>query len=191
MLGLLGHNGAGKTTAVRILTTLLAPTSGRALVAGHDVVREPRAVRESISLAGQQASLDERLTGRENLMLLGRLQKLSKRDATARTRELLARFGLEHAADRQVGTYSGGMRRRLDLAACLVVHRPVVFLDEPTTGLDPGEPGRDVGRDRGPRAGRRRAAADHPVPRGGRPAGRRDRRAQRRADRRRRHARRS
>jgi len=138
VLGLLGHNGAGKTTAVRILTTLLAPTSGRALVAGHDVVREARAVRESISLAGQQASLDERLTGRENLTLLGRLQKLAKGDALARTGELLARFGLEHAADRQVGTYSGGMRRRLDLAACLVVHRPVVFLDEPTTGLDPG-----------------------------------------------------
>ncbi|MDA0164813.1 ATP-binding cassette domain-containing protein [Solirubrobacter ginsenosidimutans] len=138
VLGLLGHNGAGKTTAVRILTTLLAPTSGRALVAGHDVAREPRAVRESISLAGQQASLDERLTGRENLTLLGRLQKLSKGDAVARTKALLARFGIEHAADRQVGTYSGGMRRRLDLAACLVVHRPVVFLDEPTTGLDPG-----------------------------------------------------
>ena len=137
VLGLLGHNGAGKTTAVRILTTLLAPTSGRALVAGHDVARAPRAVRESISLAGQQASLDERLTGRENLMLLGRLQKLSKADAAARGSELLERFGIAHAADRQVGTYSGGMRRRLDLAACLAVPRPVVFLDEPTTGLDP------------------------------------------------------
>ncbi|HYH90299.1 MAG TPA: ATP-binding cassette domain-containing protein [Solirubrobacteraceae bacterium] len=108
-----------------------------ALVAGHDVVAEAGAVREQISLAGQQASLDERLTGRENLMLLGRLQRLSKADAIARTSELLARFGVEHAADRQVGTYSGGMRRRLDLAACLVVPRPVVFLDEPTTGLDP------------------------------------------------------
>jgi ABC-2 type transport system ATP-binding protein len=138
VLGLLGHNGAGKTTAVRILSTLLAPTFGHAFVAGHDVVAQPRAVRESISLAGQQASLDERLTGRENLRLLGRLQRLSKGAATARARELLTRFGLEHAADRQVGTYSGGMRRRLDLAACLVVHRPVVFLDEPTTGLDPG-----------------------------------------------------
>jgi ABC-2 type transport system ATP-binding protein len=137
VLGLLGHNGAGKTTAVRILTTLLAPSEGRALVAGHDVVADPRAVREQISLAGQQASLDERLTGRENLMLLARLQRLSKRDAIARTSELLERFGIAHAADRQVGTYSGGMRRRLDLAACLVVHRPVVFLDEPTTGLDP------------------------------------------------------
>ena len=137
VLGLLGHNGAGKTTAVRILTTLIAPSEGRAFVAGHDVVADPRAVREQVSLAGQQASLDERLTGRENLMLLGRLQRLSKRDAIARTSELLERFGITHAADRQVGTYSGGMRRRLDLAACLVVRRPVVFLDEPTTGLDP------------------------------------------------------
>jgi ABC-2 type transport system ATP-binding protein len=138
VLGLLGHNGAGKTTAVRILTTLLNPTSGRALVAGHDVAREPQAVRASISLAGQQASLDDRLTGRENLRLLGRLQKLGKREAVERTAELLRRFGLEEAADRQVGTYSGGMRRRLDLAACMVVRRPVIFLDEPTTGLDPG-----------------------------------------------------
>ena len=137
VLGLLGHNGAGKTTAVRILTTLLAPTTGRAFVAGHDVATDPRAVRASISLAGQQASLDERLTGRENLILLSRLQRLSKGDAIARTRRLLDRFGIEHAADRQVGTYSGGMRRRLDLAACLVVPRPVIFLDEPTTGLDP------------------------------------------------------
>ena len=127
----------GKTTAVRILTTLLAPSSGRAIVNGYDVVAAPRAVRESISLAGQQATLDERLTGRENLMLIARLQRLAKRDAVARCASLLARFGIEHAADRQVGTYSGGMRRRLDLAACLVVHRPVVFLDEPTTGLDP------------------------------------------------------
>jgi ABC-2 type transport system ATP-binding protein len=137
VLGLLGHNGAGKTTAVRILTTLLAPTSGRASVAGHDVATDPRAVRASISLAGQQASLDERLTGRENLMLLGRLQRLSKREAMTRTRELLHAFGIEYAADRQVATYSGGMRRRLDLAACMVVRRPVIFLDEPTTGLDP------------------------------------------------------
>ena len=120
------------------LTTLLAPTTGHAFVAGHDVVAAPRAVRGSIALAGQQASLDDRLTGRENLRLLGRLQKLAKREAMTRCDELLARFGIEYAADRQVGTYSGGMRRRLDLAACLVVHRPVVFLDEPTTGLDPG-----------------------------------------------------
>src|SRR4051794_15645083 len=137
VLGLLGHNGAGKTTAVRILTTLLAPTSGRAFVAGRDVVREADAVRGLISVAGQEASLDERLTGRENLMLLGRLQRLGKRAAKARSAEMLERFGIAHAADRQVGTYSGGMRRRLDLAACLMVVRPVVFLDEPTTGLDP------------------------------------------------------
>jgi ABC-2 type transport system ATP-binding protein len=137
VLGLLGHNGAGKTTAVRILTTLLSPTTGRAFVAGRDVVREPHAVREQIAVAGQEASLDERLTGRENLMLIGRLQKLSKRDAVKRTGELLERFGIAAAADRLLGTYSGGMRRRLDLAACLMVRRPVVFLDEPTTGLDP------------------------------------------------------
>jgi ABC-2 type transport system ATP-binding protein len=137
VLGLLGHNGAGKTTAVRILTTLLAPTSGRAFVAGHDVVREAGRARASLSLAGQEASLDERLTGRENLRLLARLLGLPKRRAVARTAELLERFGLSHAADRLLGTFSGGMRRRLDLAACLVVQRPVVFLDEPTTGLDP------------------------------------------------------
>ncbi|HEX6026170.1 MAG TPA: ATP-binding cassette domain-containing protein [Solirubrobacter sp.] len=137
VLGLLGHNGAGKTTAVRILATLLSPTSGRAFVAGHDVVREPNKVRASLSLAGQEASLDDRLTGRENLRLLARLQKVPRAEAFARTDALLERFGLASAADRQVGTYSGGMRRRLDLAACMVVRRPVVFLDEPTTGLDP------------------------------------------------------
>jgi ABC-2 type transport system ATP-binding protein len=137
VLGLLGHNGAGKTTAVRILTTLLSPTTGRAEVAGHDVVRAPHAVRQRIAVAGQEASLDERLTGRENLMLIGRLQRLARRQAQARTGELLDRFGLAGAADRLLGTYSGGMRRRLDLAACLMLVRPVVFLDEPTTGLDP------------------------------------------------------
>jgi ABC-2 type transport system ATP-binding protein len=137
VLGLLGHNGAGKTTAVRILTTLLAPSAGRAFVAGHDVVRAPRAARASLSLAGQDASLDERLTGRENLRLLARLQGLPRRTAFVRADELLRRFGLDEAAGRLLGTYSGGMRRRLDLAACLVVPRPVVFLDEPTTGLDP------------------------------------------------------
>jgi ABC-2 type transport system ATP-binding protein len=137
VLGLLGHNGAGKTTAVRILSTLLTPTSGRAFVAGHDVVREPNAARASLALAGQQASLDDRLTARENLRLLARLQKVSRQEAFARADALLERFGLAHAADRLLGTYSGGMRRRLDLAACLVVERPVVFLDEPTTGLDP------------------------------------------------------
>jgi ABC-2 type transport system ATP-binding protein len=136
-LALLGHNGAGKTTTVRILATLLRPDAGTAAIGGHDVVREPAAVRELISLAGQHATLDERLTGRENLILLGRLQRLGRREARARADALLERFGLSDAASRLVSTYSGGMRRRLDLAACLVVPRPVVFLDEPTTGLDP------------------------------------------------------
>ena len=135
--GLLGHNGAGKTTAVRILVTLLTPDDGRATVGGHDVVREPAAVREQVAFAGQQATLDERLTGRENLVLLARLQRLATRNAKARSTDLLERFDLTGAADRLVSTYSGGMRRRLDLAACLLVPRPVVFLDEPTTGLDP------------------------------------------------------
>ncbi|HET6506798.1 MAG TPA: ATP-binding cassette domain-containing protein [Baekduia sp.] len=137
VIGLLGHNGAGKTTTVNILTTLLLPTDGRAEVCGHDVVREPAKVRESIALAGQQATLDELLTGRENLVLLGCLLGLSRRDAKARAAELLERFGLADAADRVCGGYSGGMRRRLDLAACLLVPRPFVVLDEPTTGLDP------------------------------------------------------
>ncbi|HEY2715853.1 MAG TPA: ATP-binding cassette domain-containing protein [Solirubrobacterales bacterium] len=137
VLGLLGHNGAGKTTAVGVLATLIRPDGGSARIGGHDVLAEPAAVREQISLAGQQASLDELLTGRENLVLLGRLQRLSRHSAVARARELLGRFALTEAADRVVGGYSGGMRRRLDLAACLVVPRPVIFLDEPTTGLDP------------------------------------------------------
>ena len=137
VLGLLGHNGAGKTTAVGILSTLTRPDAGRALVGGHDVVREADAVREQVALAGQQATLDELLTGRENLILLGRLLRLAKAEARRRADELLGRFDLTEAADRVVGGYSGGMRRRLDLAACLVVPRPVVFLDEPTTGLDP------------------------------------------------------
>jgi ABC-2 type transport system ATP-binding protein len=137
VLGLLGHNGAGKTTAVRIFATLLRPDAGTAQVRGHDVVRRPAAVRELIALAGQQATLDDRLTGRENLILLARLQRLGRATARARSAELLSRFALEDAADRVVSGYSGGMRRRLDLAACLLVPRPVVFLDEPTTGLDP------------------------------------------------------
>src|SRR3954452_4514410 len=115
VLGLLGHNGAGKTSAVRILATLLSPTTGVALVNGRDVVREPGAVREQIAVAGQDAALDERLTGRENLMLIGRLQKLGKHHAAARTDALLERFGIAHAADRLLGTYSGGKRRRLDV----------------------------------------------------------------------------
>jgi ABC-2 type transport system ATP-binding protein len=137
VLGLLGPNGAGKTTAVRILTTILRPDGGRASVAGHDVVADPRAVRRSIGLAGQYAAVDENLTGRENLTLVGRLNHLTRATAGARAVELLDQFHLADAAGRPARTYSGGMRRRLDLAAALVTHPPVLLLDEPTTGLDP------------------------------------------------------
>ncbi|MFD4573538.1 ATP-binding cassette domain-containing protein [Streptomyces sp. NPDC058417] len=137
VLGLLGPNGAGKTTTVRTLATLLTPDGGRATVAGHDVVRSPKEVRRRIGLAGQYAAVDELLTGRENLVLIGRLMGLGRRGARERAAELLDGFGLEHAADRPSKTYSGGMRRRLDLAACLVASPEVLFLDEPTTGLDP------------------------------------------------------
>ncbi len=137
VLGLLGPNGAGKTTAVRILTTIIRPDSGRAWVLGHDVVREADAVRYRIGLAGQYAAVDGNLTGRENLRLIGRLTQLPRRFIAPRADELLERFQLADAADRVVRTYSGGMRRRLDLAAALVHQPPVLFLDEPTTGLDP------------------------------------------------------
>ena len=178
MLGLLGHNGAGKTTAVRILTTLLAPTAGRAFVAGHDVAREPGAVREQI-VARRPAGLARRAPDRAREPDAARAPAAAVQGATrSRARdELLDRFGIAHAADRQVGTYSGGMRRRLDLAACLVVRRPVVFLDEPTTGLDPASRAEMWGAIEGLVARRRRARADHAVPRRGRPARRRDRRA--------------
>jgi len=137
VLGLLGPNGAGKTTAVRILTTLLLPDKGRAQVAGLDVVRRAGRLRAQIGLTGQYAAVDEFLTGRENLEMFGRLYRLPRRRARARADELLGRFDLEGAATRVVKTYSGGMRRRLDLAASLIVSPPVLFLDEPTTGLDP------------------------------------------------------
>ena len=137
VLGLLGHNGAGKTTAVRILTTLLQPTEGRARVAGLDVVAEAATVRTRIGLAGQQATVDGLLTGRANLEMVGRLYHLPRAVARARAEELLERLDLTDAADRLVRTFSGGMRRRLDLAASLVATPPVLFLDEPTTGLDP------------------------------------------------------
>jgi len=137
VLGLLGPNGAGKTTVVRILTTLLAPDGGRAEVAGLDVVRDAGKLRSKIGLTGQYAAIDPYLTGRENLDLVGRLYQLTRRDARTRAGELLERFDLVDAADRRAGTYSGGMRRRLDLAASLVVRPPVLMLDEPTTGLDP------------------------------------------------------
>ncbi|MFP8964342.1 ATP-binding cassette domain-containing protein [Streptomyces nanhaiensis] len=137
VLGLLGPNGAGKTTTVRVLTTLLRPDSGRAVVAGIDVLKHPQEVRRSIGLSGQFAAVDEYLTGRENLQMVGRLYQMSARDAKRRAAELLERFNLADAADRTAKTYSGGMRRRLDLAAALVVSPPVMFMDEPTTGLDP------------------------------------------------------
>jgi len=137
VLGLLGPNGAGKTTAVRILTTLLAPDEGTARVAGVDVLREPARLREHVGLAGQYAAVDENLTGFENLEMVGRLYHMNRGDARGRARELLAEFDLSDAGSRLVRTYSGGMRRRLDLAAALVARPPVLLLDEPTTGLDP------------------------------------------------------
>ena len=137
VLGLLGPNGAGKTTAVRILTTLLVPDGGSAEVAGVDVCADPGAVRERIGLSGQYAAVDEYLTGFENLDMVGRLYRLGKRRSRQRARELLERFSLADAGDRPVKTYSGGMRRRLDLAGALVAEPAVLFLDEPTTGLDP------------------------------------------------------
>ena len=137
VLGLLGPNGAGKTTAVRILTTLLVPDEGSAEVAGIDVLKDPAGVRRSIGLSGQYAAVDEYLTGFENLDMIGRLYRLGRTRARERARELLDRFALTDAADRPVKGYSGGMRRRLDLAGALVAEPPVLFLDEPTTGLDP------------------------------------------------------
>ncbi|MEM7141779.1 MAG: ATP-binding cassette domain-containing protein [Actinomycetota bacterium] len=137
VLGLLGPNGAGKTTTVDILSTLSLPDEGRAVVAGHDVVADPEAVRSVIALTGQFAAVDDVLTGRENLVLFGRLRGLSRPEAIERAADLLRRFSLESAADARVATYSGGMRRRLDIASSLVVTPQVLFLDEPTTGLDP------------------------------------------------------
>jgi daunorubicin resistance ABC transporter ATP-binding subunit len=136
IFGLLGPNGAGKTTAVRVLSTILRPDAGRAEVLGRDVVREPDAVRRRIGLAGQYAAVDPNLTGRENLRMVGILGQLPRPAIAPRADELLERFSLSHAADRPLRTYSGGMRRRLDIAASLVPKPPVLFLDEPTTGLD-------------------------------------------------------
>jgi ABC-2 type transport system ATP-binding protein len=137
IVALLGPNGAGKTTTVRVLTTLLRPDSGRATVLGRDVVREPTAVRHLIGLSGQYAAVDEYLSGRENLEMVGNLYHLGHKVAKARATELLDQFNLSDAGDRAVKTYSGGMRRRLDLAGALVANPPLLFLDEPTTGLDP------------------------------------------------------
>jgi ABC-2 type transport system ATP-binding protein len=137
MLALLGPNGAGKTTTIRILSTLLAPDSGVALVNGYDVMKQSHQVRESIGLTGQYAAVDEYLTGLENLLMMGRLYHLSNKDCKLRADALLKQFDLEEAQHRIVKTYSGGMRRRLDLAASLIATPPILFLDEPTTGLDP------------------------------------------------------
>ena len=137
VMGLLGPNGAGKTTLVRILTTLLRPSSGSATVLGYDVVRHARHLRSYIGLAGQSAAVDDLLTGRENIHMAGRLYHMPKRQVQKRAQELLEQFDLVDAADRSVKGYSGGMRRRLDLAASLVANPPMIFLDEPTTGLDP------------------------------------------------------
>lgn len=137
MLALLGPNGAGKTTTVRILSTLLTPDSGTVMVEGHDVVTDSESVRSIIGLTGQSAAVDELLTGRENLVMMGRLYRLTRASAIARAQELLEEFDLIEAAERPAKTYSGGMRRRLDLAVSLIATPPVIFLDEPTTGLDP------------------------------------------------------
>ena len=137
VLGVLGPNGAGKTTTVRMLTTMSRPTSGTGRVAGHDIIEDPGAVRRSMGLTGQNATVDELLTGRENIRLIGRFAGLSKTEVRRVGDELLERFSLTDAADRVAKTYSGGMRRRLDLAVSLVATPPVLFLDEPTTGLDP------------------------------------------------------
>jgi len=137
ILGVLGPNGAGKTTAIRILTTLASPDGGTARVAGYDVVQQPRAVQRQIGVTAQDATLDEILTGRQNLVMIGRLSGLGRKDARGRAEALLRQFDLVEAADRMLKEYSGGMRRRLDLAAGLVMRPPVLFLDEPTTGLDP------------------------------------------------------
>ncbi len=137
VMGVLGPNGAGKTTLVRILSTLITPDAGQAHVAGYDVVRQPRQLRRVIGLTGQYASVDEKLPGWENLYMIGRLLDLPRRDARARADELLERFSLTEAGKRPAATYSGGMRRRLDLAASMIGHPAVLYLDEPTTGLDP------------------------------------------------------
>ena len=167
---MLGPNGAGKSTAVRILTTLARPDGGWARVAGFDVVTQAADVRRHIGVTAQDATVDVALTGRQNLVMIGELSRLPRPDAKRRAGELLERFDLVDAADRVVKGYSGGMRRRLDLAASLVTSPPILFLDEPTTGLDPTSRAGDVGRHPQPARRRRHRAAHHPVPRRGRPA---------------------
>ena len=172
VLALLGPNGAGKTTTVRILSTLLKPDGGTAYVAGKDVVRQPAQVRAAISLTGQFAAVDDLLTGIENLHLMARLAHLGRAEVRTRSAELLELFDLTDAGKRVVKTYSGGMRRRLDLAVGLLSRPQVVFLDEPTTGPRPAQPQRPVGRHPVRGRGGHDRAAHHAVPRGGRPAGR-------------------
>ena len=186
--GVLGPNGAGKTTAVRMLATLLRPDGGEARVFGHDVVREADAVRSRVSLTGQFASVDEDLTGIENLVLLGRLLGSPQPAARDRAAQLLDAFGLTEAADRQVKNYSGGMRRRLDIAASIVVTPDLLFLDEPTTGLDPRSRNQVWDIVRALVGQRHDRAAHHAVPRRGRPAGRPHRRDRPRQGHRRGHA---
>ena len=187
--GFLGPNGAGKSTTVLMLTTLLPPTAGTARVAGHDILREGPAVRAAIGAALQEAALDPLLTARDHMRLQTTLQGVPKRERRTRGDELIERVGLTDAADRKVGGYSGGMKRRLDLALALVHSPRVLFLDEPTTGLDPSIARRPVGRGRAAGArGRRDRLPHHPVPRGGRRAGRPRRDHRRRAHRRRGHA---
>ncbi len=175
MLGLLGPNGAGKTTVVRMMTTLTRPTAGTGRVAGHDIIDEAAAVRRSMGLTGQAATVDELLTGRENLRLIGQLYGLDASYIKRASDDLLDRFSLSDAGDRTAKTYSGGMRRRLDLAVSLIATPPVLFLDEPTTGLDPRSRVElwEVLRELVKR--RHDPAAHDPIPRGGRPAGRQHR----------------
>jgi ABC-2 type transport system ATP-binding protein len=173
IFALLGSNGAGKTTLVRILSTLLKADAGTATVHGFDVGARPGDVRESISLTGQFAAVDEVLTGRENLILIARLRHLKNPAVIAD--ELLARFSLTEAGTRKAATYSGGMRRRLDIAMSLIGNPPVIFLDEPTTGLDPQAPPRGVADREATRPWRHHGAAHHPVPRRGGAARRPDR----------------
>ena len=172
---MLGPNGAGKTTTIRMLATLIEPDEGSAQVLGHDVKKEADAVRGLVSLTGQMASVDEDLTGRENLVLLGWLLGLKRPAAKARADELLDAFGLEEAASRLVKHYSGGMRRRLDIAASIVVTPELLFLDEPTTGLDPRSRNQVWDIIRALRSRGNDHSPVHPVPRRGRPAGRRHR----------------
>ena len=185
VFALLGANGSGKTTTINILTTLIKADGGTASVAGFDVAEQPAKVREQISLTGQFAAVDEMLTARENLVMMGELRHVADPGQTAA--DLLDKFELSDAADRRLLTFSGGMRRRLDIAMSLVGDAPVIFFDEPTTRARPQEPDRHVADHPATRRERNHGLPDHPVPGGGRPSRRRDRHPPRRPDRRQRH----